>query len=414
MVDQLTNLDPTFVTGYAADDRYLATRYQQGGRVVYDFELSLEVVPAILPVPDPHRPTLGNRRVNQSHARSFGKYVRENEDWVAPALLLRAPGIMRFDVLKELGGVQFGIMSIPRSARGDIKIIDGQHRILGLHVGLDEIARELEEQRLLASKARAQESQELVATYQRNIEILERQRERFAQERLAVQVHIETDPSRFEQMFYDVADNALGITQAVKVRFDSRKVVNRTLDAMVKHALLNDRIDMEQDRIHGSNPNLMGAKHVVELVRTVAVGISGRVSRRLEDELDEGALVEAANDFLDTCVAAFPDLDRVVGESLTPEELRKRSLLGSATMLRALAGVFYELRLAEMDDDDIAEFFSRLAPYMVAPITKGSPWLKIEGDVFTEGALAPRSRRQDLKRLTEEIAAWGKNPPPWL
>ena len=77
-------------------------------------------------------------------------------------------------------------------------------------------------------------------------------------------------------MFFDIADNALGITSSVRARFDSRKVVNRGLEEVMKHALLKDRVDPEQDRMGRNNPNLMGAKHVAEIVRTLAVGIEGR------------------------------------------------------------------------------------------------------------------------------------------
>ena len=76
----------------------------------------------------------------------------------------------------------------------------------------------------------------------------------------------------------------------------------------MKHPLLKGRVDPEQDRMGRGNPNLMGAKHVAEIVRTLAVGIEGRIGRRLEDELREDALVQKTNGFLDVLVAAFPPL----------------------------------------------------------------------------------------------------------
>ncbi len=414
MTTAIENIDPTQVTGYAADDRYLATRYIQGGRTVYDFELSLDVIPAILPVPDPNRPTSGNRRVNYTHAHKFGIYVREHEDWVAPGLLLRAPDIFKFDVLQEIGGVQFGILSIPRNMRGELKILDGQHRVLGLNTALLDIASEIDEQRSLQSKAKQQDNPDLEATYQAAIAQLEGQRRRLGDERLGIQVLVETDPLRYEQMFYDVAENALGITSAVKVRFDSRKMVNRTLDPLLKHPLLQDRVDLEQDRMTASNPNLLGAKHVVDLVRTVTVGIAGRMTKRREDELDEGALVENTNALLDVFVEAFPDLKKVAEGALTPPELRRTSLLGSTTMLRVLAGVYYELVEQGLDEEQIQDFLERLAPHLVAPVVKGSPWLTINTKVFLEDTSAPTARSQDLRHLTDEITSWVRNPPGWL
>jgi hypothetical protein len=212
-------------------------------------------------------------------------------------------------------------------------------------------------------------------------------------------------------MVDDIAENALGITSAIKVRFDSRKVVNRTLEDVLKHALFQNRVDMEQDRIGSNSPYLLGAKHVADIVRTIAVGIDGRIGRRLESELTEGALVEKTNNFADALIEGFPVVDELVRGTVSAEHVRKTSLLGSTTMLRVLAGVYHELT-TDLEDDELAEFFSKLAPVMGAPIRDGSPWL--ETGVFSVGATAPKARRQDLKALTEKIARWARSEPAWV
>ena len=76
---------------------------------------------------------------------------------------------------------------------------------------------------------------------QRLVEFRERL-ERLQAEHVTLQIYVESKRERFEQMFYDVADNALGINQAVKVRFDARKVLNRTLYEGV-HRVITPRID---------------------------------------------------------------------------------------------------------------------------------------------------------------------------
>ncbi len=251
---------------------------------------------------------------------------------------------------------------------------------------------------------------------QTKIRTLEEQRERFARERISIQLFVEDDSVAYKQMFYDIADNALGITSSVRARFDNRKVVNRCVEDVVRHALLQDRVDLEQDRIARNNPNLIGAKHVAEIIRTVAVGIGGRIGRRLEDELHEGTLVQNTNSFLDTLLEAFPPLAEVADSDLDPDDLRKSSLLGSATMLRVLAGVYHDLTTDDgWQDEDVADFFAKLNRYMPGPVTGSSPWVtKIPEDIFNAGALAPTARRQDLKRLTDTLSTWAKNTPEWL
>jgi hypothetical protein len=399
------------LTGYDTHDRYYATRYEQGGRTVYSIDLSLLGVAATLPRPDPAHPTSGNRRVKESHARGFGRYVRDNEDWVAPALLLRSSDIFEFEIKDQIAGTQFGILGVPRLARTDLRILDGQHRILGLHYAIEDIASEIEAVRTLVAAARRDGNTELERHHQTAIRALERQRERLSRERISIQIHIEEDLKKFEQMFVDIADNALGITSAIRARFDSRKVVNRALDDVLKHAVLVGRVDLEQDRVGGSSPYLVGAKHVADVIRAVAVGIGGRIGRRQEGELHESELVERANAFLDVYMGAFPEIELVVEGSVTPEELRKSSLLGSTTMLRVFAGSYYELA-KDLSDDEIRDYFSRLAPHVGAPITEGSPWM--ETGVFHQGAMAPNARRQDLEALVSKIVNWARVAPDWL
>lgn len=404
------------VTGYDTEDRFYATKYNQGGRKVFAIDLSLTQIAAYLPEPDATNPTEGNRRVRESHAAAFGNYVREHEDWVSPALLLRGPDIFTFEKKEEVQGTQFGILSLPRMARSDLRILDGQHRIMGIHRAIQGIARDLERQRdLLAKAKRNGEDAAVLKELGDSIKRLEHQRTRLDRERISIQVMVEDDSTAYKQMFFDIADNALGITSSVRARFDSRKVVNRALEDVMKHALLRGRVDMEQDRIGPSNPNLVGAKHVADLVRSVAVGVDGRVGRRLESELREDALVELTNQFLDVMVDSFPALAKVADGDETPEELRKSSLLGSTSVLRVFAGVYHDLNAADWSDDDVSEFFSSLNPWMYAPVREDSPWVaEVAGEIFSAGASAPKARRQDLAELTNTIVGWALTRPVWL
>ncbi|NNN15451.1 MAG: hypothetical protein HKL82_06295 [Acidimicrobiaceae bacterium] len=407
------------VTGYDPSIRFYATRYKQGGRTVFSLDLALTQIAGLLPAPDPLHPTEGNRRIKEAHARAFGDYVRIERNWVAPALVLRGPDIFEFESREKIGGTEFGVISFPRLASTDLRILDGQHRILGIHLAIRAIAEELEKKRSqLAAAKRNGEEAAVIQMFEKQIAELNEQRERFDRERTTLQIFIEDDQIAYKQMFFDIADNALGITSSVRARFDSRKVVNRSLEDVMKHALLKGRVDPEQDRMGRNNPNLLGAKHVAEIVRTLAVGIDGRIGRRLEDELREDALVEKANNFFDVLLTAFPPLAAVADDELTTEELRKSSLLGSTVMLRVLAGAYAELADKQaFDDEDVTDFFRKLAPHMAGPATAGSIWVsKVGDDVYSPGAFAPRSRRQDLKTLRDAMVEWAiaEPVPEWL
>src|SRR5262249_42773937 len=148
-------------------------------------------------------------------------------------------------------------------------------------------------------------------------------------------------------VFVDIADNAKGVTRTLSARFDRRKVVHRALPLVMEHPLLKGRVEEETDRLSGNNSNLLTAKNVADIIRTVQVGPARRSSKTLESELGERQVAESADRFFDVMEDAFPDIAAVKEGEEAPAELRRDSLLGSATMVRVLAGVYYELVVAE-------------------------------------------------------------------
>lgn len=394
--------DARGIAAHTNMERYAAVKTRQGSRDVYTLQLTLDEVTRVLPIPDPKYPTLGNRKVNTEHAQKFGQYICNEEEWVAPPLLVRDTGTIQFEEQVPLpDGSKIGQLLVPRNSRHTLKIIDGQHRILGI----DHALKTLDEKLALTQDALARGDSDDPTDLRKTIEKLHRLRNRFTSEHLAVQIYVESRPQAYEQMFFDVADNALGITQAVKVRFDSRKVVNRSIPEVLKHSLLKDRVDMEQDRVTGPNPNMLGAKHVGDIIRAVNLGVVGRVTERREEQLDASTLIENTNIFLDCIVASFPILSEVIDERVTAKELRAQSLVGSITMLRVLAGVFHDIwSLEDVAEEDIIEYFTTLNSHTSIPVQEGSIWMTTKD--FDVGASGPSARRQNLKHLTDTLVQW--------
>ncbi|TFD01398.1 hypothetical protein E3T25_11360 [Cryobacterium sandaracinum] len=404
------------VRGPQGDFEYLCARYQQGGRVVYGLTLSLIEIVDLLPAPDADRPTPGNRAIRPDHAAKFGEYVRERESWVAPSIILRAPSIFSFELQGEMGGAEFGALRFSSRNAGELQILDGQHRVLGIHLADAAIAAETSTARGILNRAHRVDPDGAAALNARkDLAELATQRDRLLSERVSVQIFEEKDPAAYKQMFFDIADNALGITESVKTRFDSRKVVNRSFESVVSHPLLQGRVDFEKDRVTSRNsPYLLGAKHVAELIKTIAVGLDGRISLRREAELNESTLAADCRAFLDVLIEGFPVLGLVANGNLSPQQLRSSSLLGSTVVLRILGGVYRELLVAHgYTGQLVSSYFWRLAPFFDGPVERGSIWMK-RTDVFAEGAFAPRSRRQDQAALRDALVAWAIDRPDWL
>lgn len=407
---------------YTTDERLLATRYKQGSRTVYSVALTPDQIVNLIQRPDPEGDNPGNRRIRTKHAQDFAKYYLSTPHWVIPGIILRAPNIFNFESDKEVGdgSAQFGIVSYPRRLSGDVQILDGQHRILGFHLALDEIAARIDKSRDYRNAALRSEGgnkhSPIVLQADKDLAEAQALQERFYNERVAVEIHVTDNERQFKQMFFDIADNALGITASVKSRFDSTKVVNRALPAVMEHPLLDKRVDIELDRLGRGSKYFLTARHVAEITRSRIVGLEGRVSKNMEKELSETGVAGETLAFFDSIVTAFPQLTALVNNQTTPEGVRQSSLVGSPLFLRVLAGVTHELISRHgFGQTDVTEFFTKLAPHSTAPVHANSIWIKhIPEDSFNIGSVAPSGRRQDYIEVFKAIWGWAIDKPAFL
>ncbi len=297
-------------------------------------------------------------------------------------------------------------------ALSPLTTIDGQHRILGVDMEIKSLTEQINKREREKQRARADSR---ITDLTEEIARLSERLERLQNEAVGLEICVEPDSDKARQMFVDVADNAKGISRALTARFDSSKIANRTLDRVMNHALLKNKVDLEQDRMTLKNPNLLGAKHVADLTRAVAVGVSGRIGRKRENELGDATIIEQVHSYLGCITEAFTDLSAVAEGNLTPQQLRQDSLLGNIGILRVLAGVWHELHAKEVDDDEITEFFRKLDKHMAAPVDDESIWrVTRAADDFEPNASAPIMRTQNLQHLAGVITEWFTNPPAKL
>lgn len=418
------NVDTLRLSKPQDSSTYLAIKTVQGGRTVYTVRVPLADLSTILPVPDPNNVDKDNRKVDRLHAKQFGEYLDSKQDWVAPALLARDSGGCVFEKVDDHGAV--GYLTVPWAIGGisPMRTIDGQHRILGVAIEKQRITDAITGiDREMARRVSPEKQAKLEAERQKLIGQMDRLKREF----VGLDIYVEPDPIKAQQMFVDVADNAKGISSAVRARFDSYKVANRTLGDVIDHPLLKGRVDAEQDRMTAKNPNLMGAKHVADITRAVIAGAGGRISKKAEQTLTDGEVIEQVKDFLDAISNAFiglaavteddPHAERKDGELTKAQELRRSSLLGSVGMLRVLGGVFHELRDGDnpVELGDITEFFKRLDRHMSAPIADHSIWRTTEAKAdFEPNASAPIMRQQNIVHLVDVITGWYKKAPSAL
>jgi DGQHR domain-containing protein len=404
-----------------------ATRYHQGGRTMFHVTLTLAQLTQLIPKrPDPNQPMEGNRRVDPGRAGKFAEYVLAKDDWVSPAIIVRAPsGEVDFDVIHPFDdGTAWGILKIPLHVLTEILLLDGQHRTLGAFIAIDEINEQIRSKRDAVQAATNDENAPVLAELNASLKKLIATRERLNKEHIAVDLAL-VSTNQGKQMFVDIASNAKGVNRDFTTILDQRDVINRiAVDLMENHALLIDRVEIGQStRMSTTNPNFIGAKTVADLVRAVNIGVSGRVGKRVEDELSRNmpAAVAKVEAFLDILVAGFPELQRLVDEELEPVELRAenspaRSMIASATMLRALAGAYHDLTRPPASSGDpmplkrseVEVFFSKLAPRLrEIPITEDETFWMSTG-AFMPGTSAPQARQGTINALVASLVSWAR------
>ena len=430
----MTTAIPTApLSGYASADQFIATRKRMGGRWVIHIDMSISQLVLGVEAPPVGVPQEDNREVIESRCKDFAAYVDDHPRWGSPSLMLWCPEeILRFEPLSEINdlipdGVQVGILHVPRNSRLSIRILDGQHRIKGFHIWVDRKNQELSKAKDHLGRARDQGDQALISEAKARVRKAEDALARTEGEHIGIDLVEVNTASEAKQIFADIANHAKGMTKSLTTGFDTSKLVNRVTTRIVLEApvaLLDGRVEWNKDRLSGNNSNFLAAKTVADIIRATYVGILGRVSKAQERTADSNHVYDNAKRFFNAVSDVFPEL---VSESAP--ELRERTLMASGTVLRVLAGVWHDVTRttsdtgtdvqALMTDTDFKEFLIKIRPHMGAPVKSGNPWLGTgyfppvpEG---ASGVMAPSSRTQDLRGLTELMRDWalGVKPMPF-
>ena len=407
------------LSGYEDRKELLAQRYNRAGKSLFVIALPLHLIPTHMPIPDPAKPFEGNRTVNVKHASEFGEYWRANVKWATPPLLLDTtyPLAQDFEPRASVAGVEFGVVKLPHNSAGELQILDGQHRILGWTIISNRIAEELKAAREKAIRARDLDDPMSIQVAEAKVQELSGLQHRLRQEYVTVEILEGVTLDDHKQYFHDIAVNAKGITKSLTTSFDRRSLINRVaMEIAGQHRLLTDLVDFETDRIAGRNENLISGRNLADIIKAVTVGVGGQLTKRKEDALKEATVQGMVEQFLDAVTESFPELGEVATGELHPVDLREKSLLGSATILRTLAGAYHLLAVDKRDEENpyiatagdkkARALFEGLAGRMALPIEPA--WF--DTGFFPEPtSKAPSSRAQDLKGLTALLAKWGES-----
>ena len=401
-------------------EKVLAQRIKRIGNSTFLFSLPIGLALQLLEIPDPAHPFPDNRRVSKKHAMDFGNYWESHEsDWIVPPLLLDSSLKLNFEIIsRKSHETELVELELVGGDRETLRILDGQHRILGWYLKQIELESRLTDatsayNKLIIGGAK-RESEIVMGEIDRIRGIIDR----LQNEHVAINLLDSLTPQLHQQFFVDIAKNALGINKTVQAKFDSASIVNRVTQNLIKsHPLFEDRIDLEKTSCSGANPNLLTVVNVSDITRHACFGVNRQVTLKRENNYKDDVLEENVKTFLDSIVRQIPQLNQVIEGRLKPEALRENYMLGSGTIWRCLSGAFYETCVIIDDDEGTIEidksqlrkfekFLSLFGENMSLPISR--EWFAT--NLFPiKRSKAPSSRAQDLESMVGLMSAWTRN-----
>ncbi len=170
---------------------------------MYCLDLAVHQVVATLPKPDPT-----NLDTSPSVATEFAGYLRNNSRWgTAPLVLESTEDAFVFTTLEEIGATAWGKLTLPRLVGSSLKVIEGNSRLLGLQQVLEDLSQELDAAR--SGRTSGSDAETQIAT-------INRERERIASERVALQIVVVAEGDAFEQ--FSATEQDSGRSQGLLAR----------------------------------------------------------------------------------------------------------------------------------------------------------------------------------------------------
>lgn len=397
-----------------------AQQIKRLGSTEYLFAIPITLALDLLEIPDPAHPFVDNRRVSKKHAMDFGNYWETHPtDWVVPPILLDTSEELKFKQIKR-DNEQIALvdLQLPADHKNSLRILDGQHRILGWYLKRLELDARLSEATTSYNKAiiASADSEKLII--QNEIDLINQHVIRLDTELVSINLIDSLSAKKHQQFFVDIAKNALGINKTVQAKFDSASIINRVTQELIKsHALFRERIDMEKTSCSGSNPNFLTVVNVSDISRHACFGVNRMVTAKRENNYKDSDLAEIVTIFLDTMVQNVKPLQLIIDGRIKPADFRENYMLGSGTIWRCLAGAFYEACVIiddnegtiDIDEDQLFKFGKMIKQFsesMKLPIS--AQWFATT--LFpVKRSKAPSSRAQDLESMVGLLTAWSRN-----
>ena len=248
---------------------------------------------------------------------------------------------------------------------------------------------------------------------------------RLASEQVTIEIITGVTLDDHKTYFVTIADNAKGINKAERVRLDENSKSSKIAKTLAStHPLLADNVDPRSATVRKAGKDFVSLSNVADFVRHACVGITGKMSLGREVWMPEAKMLEIATHFFDALQRNVDPYAKLAGKTLEPKNLRATYLWGSPTIIRTLAGAYFDLAVKLEDSSETLEWkesghskFVHLLKnldnhVMVVKLDSSTgerlaaQWIRT--GLVPSGSIAPMSRAQDLKALSGLFSAWAE------
>ena len=357
-------------------------RFQQGGRDVYAFTLDLRTLDRLLPERVDDRVVKdANRPLTPSHAKRIQKYLEDREGWLlGPLLLGISPHAVDFQPYTSDHGAEstVGQLTIRAEGTASMKMFDGQHRRRAIRDVFEELPHNSRYSTKLSS---------------------------LRESSLPIMLYAEDSIKSLRQMFADAAQTRT-VEQNTVTRFDQTNAFNLAALWIAEESdLFAGRVEKERASVARSSHNIIAINQLAMTLKTLEVGYRGRVSKGHNDEymLDTEPLFERclvwADDFMPTAREEYNDLMAGEIDNSDIPQRRTETMAYNATVIRILAGCYYEWTKNGDDWKPLAEFL--MGKSLKPGVSMDS--LLVDAGLVAPGGTSPAAQQRAVVQAIDYI-----------
>lgn len=337
------------LSGYRETRDFPSHRMSRSEKYVFTFSLPLSQVSDLLPIPDPEKPFEDNRVISEVKAKMFGEYwLGHPTAWAVPPLLLDSPSDFNFETEIRVSNskVELGYLHLPNNSSGLLRILDGQHRIRGWYLIQQKLSKDRTKALDVLQQQKRTGNQVEIESAEKEVLKIESQLKRLSTESVTIELIAGVTVKEHRDFFVTINTNQLGVNKSETVRLDNAglsALISKEL--MANHPLLIDKIEDRLPSAKGSSRFFISLANLNEIVRHTMYSIKGR---NTDSKLThQGKATELATTFFDILLRNVPEYQQMQKGELLPKDLRRKSLWNSPTILRGLAGAYFNLVVAD-------------------------------------------------------------------